>query len=56
MLRPIKLNGKPCLGTIKIQNIAANRYLSMKPARILLQKFIPQLSFLFCHILSQLLG
>ncbi len=40
--------------TIKVNDIGTDYFLSLKSNGIFFQKAIPQVSFLFCHILTQL--
>ena len=55
MLRAVQLDRKLCRGAIKVQNVAAECDLTTKTNWIIAQVFVPQLPFLFRHILAQFL-
>lgn len=54
MLRAVKFYCKSCRAAIKIKNVFADCSLPHKDFRRTLQKIIPKVSFLFCHVLSEL--
>ena len=56
MLHAIKFHHKQSFMTKEIDNIAANRLLALEANRKIVQKLIPEPSFLLCHGLSEFLG
>ena len=53
MLRTVQFNDKTRFCTIKVCDIFAQNFLSIKTNRILAQKIIPEVSLLFGHFLSE---
>ncbi len=48
----VKLDNQSCLCAIEIHNVISNGFLPLKSQWIISQKLIPQLSFLWCHVIS----
>jgi hypothetical protein len=55
MLRAVKLDHKLCLCAIEIDDVFSDYLLTIEILRPELKKIVPEMSFLFRHISSQLL-
>ena len=55
MLRAVKLDHKLCLCAIEIYDVFSDYLLTIEILRSELKKIVPEMSFLFRHISSQLL-
>ena len=53
MLRTVDLNNEICLGTIKINNILSDDFLTQEFKSVIPQKIVPEMSFFFGHVFSQ---
>ena len=52
VLRPVQFNDELCGGAVKINDIGSNHFLAMNGNREVLQKIIPKMPLLLCHVAS----
>ena len=53
MLGTIQFHDQSGIMALKVDTIVVNDFLTQEPSGIIFQKIIPQVTFLFCHCLSE---